>query len=161
MKRTLIIGIAGLSAAWAVSAGAEVAAAVHTPAALPAAKNAGSPEQTAVLNQVLGLLDQNRTDDAAVLLETVLKTDSAVSPMKEYLQARLAFAREQYTVALQHLAQVENFGGRDSEWLPASVFLEGMVYKKTGQTEAAAFAAQELVLGWPESVWSRRAEELK
>ena len=160
MKRILIIGIVGLSAAWAVSAGAEVPATVHTPA-VPAGKGAGSPEQTVVLNQVLGLLDQNRADDAAALLETVPKTDNAFSPMKEYLQARLAFERGQYTEALQHLAQVENFGGRDSEWLPASVFLEGMVYKKTGQTEAATFAAQELVLGWPESVWSRRAEELK
>ncbi|HNX53056.1 MAG TPA: hypothetical protein PKI68_04860 [Pontiellaceae bacterium] len=160
MKRILIIGIVGLSAVCAVSSGAEVPAAVHTPAALPAGKGAGSPEQTAVLNQVLGLLDQSRTDDAAALLEKVPQAD-AFSPMKEYLQARLAFERGQYTEALQHLAQVENFGGRDSEWLPASVFLEGMVYKKTGQTEAAAFTAQELVLGWPESVWSRRAAELK
>jgi hypothetical protein len=36
-----------------------------------------------------------------------------------------------------------------------------MIYKKNGQTNAAAFAAEELMLGWPESVWSRRTEELK
>jgi hypothetical protein len=75
-------------------------------------------------------------------------------------QARLAFEREQYTEALQHLAQGSLAHSRDAEWTPAAVFLEGTIYKKTGQAEAAAYAAEELALGWPESIWSRRAAEL-
>jgi hypothetical protein len=129
---------------------------------IPAAEAAGSlPKPPPVLHQIFGLMEQNRMEEASVLLETVRDSVSGFSPMKEYLSARLAFERGQYTEALQHLAQAENSGGRDSEWLPASVFLEGMIYKKNGQPEAAAYAAEELRLGWPGSVWSRRTEELK
>lgn len=137
MRGMHIIGMIGLAACTAFAAG-------------PAA-----------LDQTLKLLDQNRTEEAAVLFETVRNTEAGSSTMGKYLSARLDFERGQYTEALQQLAQVMISGERNSEWLPAAVFLEGMIYKKNGQAEAAACAAEELTLGWPESIWSRRAAELK
>ena len=111
--------------------------------------------------ETLGLLEQNRLDEASARL-AVLETGNRIPPfMIEYVRARIAFDRKQYTEALQYLANVTLAHSRDSEWTPAGVFLEGMIYKKTGQTETVAYVAEELTLGWPESIWSRRAAELK
>ena len=74
--------------------------------------------------------------------------------------AKLAVEQGRYTEALKSLAQISVFHGRDPV-VPAAVFYEGLVYKQTGQLETARQTAEELVLGWPESDWSRRAEELK
>ncbi len=156
MKGISFIGIITFAAACAVFAATNIPQSVSSPAAAVQAVSEPQPE---VLHQVLGLVDQNRLDEASVLFETVRNT-AGTSPMGKYLVARLAFERGQYTEALQHLSQVMLSGGRNSEWLPAAVFLEGMIYKKNGQPEAAAYAAEELVLGWPESVWARRRAEL-
>ncbi len=118
-----------------------------------------SPEVT--LRQVLGLMDQNRMNEAFALLETVPKSENNGLPLQNYLFARRSYERGEYTTALQYLAQVTTSFDRNSEWLPAALFLEGMVYRKNGQAEAVTYVAKELVLGWPESDWSRRAEELK
>ena len=66
-----------------------------------------------------------------------------------------------YTDALNHLAQITIFHSRDPNIAPAAVFYEALVYKQTGHPEAARQTAEELVLGWPGSDWSRRADELK
>lgn len=109
----------------------------------------------------LSLLDQNKFDEAETFL-TSLDGKEGLAPVAiEYARARLAFGREQYTEALQHLAQISLLHGRDAELTPAAVFLEGQIYKKTGQTNAVAYVAKELTLGWPGSMWSRRAAELK
>jgi hypothetical protein len=75
--------------------------------------------------------------------------------------ARQAVDQGQYKEALETLAQISVFHSRDPEWVPAAVFYEGLVYKQTGHPEAARHAAEELLLGWPDSAWSRRAGELK
>lgn len=93
-------------------------------------------------------------------LETNAAAQTTVFPEEQFHLAQTAFNHGEYTEALQHLAQVSLAHRRDSEVTPAAVFLEGMIYKKTGQTNAAAYVAEELTLGWPESVWSRRAAEL-
>ncbi len=102
---------------------------------------------------------------SAAPAEPSVATNAAVQaaafPEEQFQLAQIAFDRGEYTEALQHLAQVSLTHSRDSERMPAAVFLEGMIYKKTGQTNAAAYVAEELTLGWPESVWSRRAAELK
>jgi Flp pilus assembly protein TadD len=89
-----------------------------------------------------------------------VQTAVAVLPEKQLELARIAFDRGEYTEALQHLAQVALTNSRDFDQMPDAVFLEGLIYQKTGQTEAAAYVADELKFGWPESVWSRRAAEL-
>jgi len=86
---------------------------------------------------------------------------AAVFPEEQFQRAQAAYDQGEYTEALQQLAQVSLAHSRDSAKTPSAVFLEGMIYKKTGQTNAAAYVAEELTLGWPESVWSRRAAELK
>jgi hypothetical protein len=109
----------------------------------------------------MALLEQNRTDEFSAQL-ALLENKDGISPvMIEYARARAAFAREQYTDTLRHLAQVMLAHGRDSEWTPAALVLERMVYSKTGEAEAAGSVADELRLGWPDSGWSRRAGELK
>lgn len=159
MKAAWIIGTLWLAAICTTAAGAEPKPA-QPPAALPAGKSGAAADQTPVLNQVAGLLDQNRTDEAAALLETLPQAGSASVPLKDYLCARLAFARGQYTETLNALARAQMAGRPGDEWLPAAIFLEGMVYKKTGPATAAASAAEELKRGWPDSEWSRRAAEL-
>jgi len=155
MKGVSLIGIVSLAFACAVSALAEVQTpAVRTPETLRTEKKNSPAEQPALLRQILGLIDQNRIDEASTLFETARKMDKASPPMLEYLHARLAIARESYTEALQHLAQISVFYSRDPEWAPAAVFFEGLVYKRTGQAEAARQAAGDLLLGWPESEWS-------
>jgi tetratricopeptide (TPR) repeat protein len=151
MKKLILIGIIGL-AACTVSFAQAVKAAVT---------NAVAPTALFPEEQFRTLLEQNRLDEAATLLASLENKEGIAHGITGYARARLAFERGQYTEALQHLAQIQGFNNRNSEELPAAVFLEGMIYKKNGQTNAAAFAAEELMLGWPESVWSRRTEELK
>ena len=104
-------------------------------------------------------IGQNRPDESERLLASLDLPDGR--PVTAYVHAQAAFAQEQYKEALQHLAQVALAGSRDSEWTPASIWLEGLIYKKTGQDEAAAYAARELTERYPGGYWSRRAEELK
>ncbi len=162
MKGVRIIGIIGLAAVCAVPARSEETVPAARVPETPLVKSEGrSAEQPAILYQVAGLIDQNRTDEALALFETARKTDKASPAMLEYLSARLAMAKGQYTEALQHLAQVTVVYSRDTEWAPAALFYEGLIYKQTGHPEAARQTAEELLLGWPESDWIRRAEELK
>lgn len=124
-----------------------------------AARSLNDP--AAQLYVVLALIEQGRPDESEVLL-SALETSRDVPPvMLAYVRARLAFSREQYKEALQYIAQVEVLHSRDREWDPAARFLEGMIYVKTGRAQAAADVAEELMLGWPDSLWSRRAAELK
>ena len=81
--------------------------------------------------------------------------------MSEYIKARLAADRQDYTSALQHLANIVAFYNRDPEWLPAATFFEGTIYKNTGYRNSADNIAEELKRNYPEKYWGIRAEQLK
>jgi hypothetical protein len=109
----------------------------------------------------LAVIEQGRLDEASAQIAQLEKQLGITTVMGEYARARIAFAREQYVEALQHLAQGKLAHSRNAEWTTASLFLEGMIYNKTGRAEAAAYVADELGIGWPESIWARRLAELK
>ncbi len=96
-----------------------------------------------------------------VALMTACSVTAAPEASALFATARQAVEQGRYTEALQTLAQISVLHSHDAKWVPAAVFYEGLVYKQTGCPEAAAYAAEELTIGWPESEWSRRAGELK
>ncbi|MFA7369618.1 MAG: hypothetical protein WC334_08255 [Kiritimatiellales bacterium] len=161
MKVICVIGIVGLAAAGAFTVRAEVPSAVSAVRVPDVEKENIPAAQTAVLRQIIGLIDQNRTDEAATLFASLQKKDEPASPIQEFVSARLDIAQGRYTEALQRLAQIAVFHNRDAEWAPAALFFEGLVYKQTGHPETARQVSEDLLLGWPESAWSRRADELK
>jgi uncharacterized protein HemY len=108
--------------------------------------------------EILALIEENRITEAAKAFDASKPADNAASDL---IRARLSVAGGNDKEALQHLARLQGFHYREKEWLLPAVFLEGQIYKKAGQTRAAAYAAEELNRGWPGSVWSRRAAELK
>jgi len=122
-------------------------------------RTAGSPLAVeTVPYEILTLIEDNRIAEATKAFEAWKPADSAAA---EFIRARLALAGGNDKQALQHLARLQAFYYREADWLPPAVFLEGQIYKKTGQTGAAAYAAEELTRIWPGNVWSRRAAELK
>ena len=96
-----------------------------------------------------------------VLLIAVCPVQAEPEASALFKSARQAVEQKRYAEALETLAQITVLNSRDQELAPAAVFYEGFVYKQTGHSEAARQAAEELLLGWPGSEWSRRAEELK
>lgn len=122
-------------------------------------RTAGSPlAAETVPYAILTLIEENRIAEAKKVFEAWKPADSAAA---DFIRARLALASGDNKAALQYLARLQAFYYREAEWLPPAVFLEGQIYKKTGQTGAAAYAADELTRIWPGSIWSRRAAELK
>jgi hypothetical protein len=122
-------------------------------------RTAGSPlSAETVPYEILALIGDGRITEATKAFDTWKPADGAAA---EFIRARLSVAGGDYKQALQHLARLQTFYYRETEWLPPAVFLEGQIYKKTGQVRATAYVAEELNRSWPGSVWSRRAAELK
>jgi TolA-binding protein len=124
---------------------------------------AGSSNNGAVreLKAVLMLIEKDQPAEAARALAAVNSPDAEAPAMTEFVRGRLSLAEKKYPEALQHFSNVIVFHSRDPEWMPAATFYEGAVYKRTGYTEAAANIAEELEMAYPDTVWSRRAAELK
>ena len=119
--------------------------------------------QDVVLNlkAVLALIDQDKPAAAARAFAAVKAPDMHTPALAEFVRGRVAFADKKYPEALQHFSNVIVFYSRDPEWMPAATFYEGLVYKKTGYLTAASNISEELELAYPDTVWSRRATELK
>ena len=115
---------------------------------------------SAPVYEALIRIGQGRTGEAQQQIDA-LERAGLRAPALHYLRARAAAAQGQDKEALQHLAQVALSGSRDAEWTPAAILLEGGIYKRNGQDEAAKFAAAELTERYPGGYWSRRAEDLK
>ena len=113
------------------------------------------------LKAVLALIDQNKPAEAARAFVAVKSPDARSPAMAEFVRGRIAIAEKKYPEALQHFSNVIVFHSRDPEWMPAATFYEGVVYKKTGYLTAASNIVEELKLAYPDTVWSRRAAELK
>ena len=115
----------------------------------------------AALYAVLAMIEEGQMADAATAFATLKNLEAALPTMTQFIRGRLAMAEKKYPEALQFFSNGVVFHSRDSEWMPASTFYEGMVYKRTGYLVAALNIAEELELAWPDTVWSRRAMELK
>jgi tetratricopeptide (TPR) repeat protein len=109
----------------------------------------------------LALIEQNRADDARLVFAAADNAEAGSSPEALFVKARLAMEKREYREALQHLARMVVFYGRDSEWMPAATLYEGLVYKRTGYLETAGNVAKEMNDLYSGGYWSRRAGELK
>ncbi len=115
----------------------------------------------AALYEVLALIEEDKSAEAATAFAAVNNPEADFPAMTELIRGRLAMAEKKYPAALQHFSNVIVFHSRDAEWMPAATFYEGKVYRKTGYLVAALNIAEELELAYPDTVWSRRAAELK
>jgi tetratricopeptide (TPR) repeat protein len=116
---------------------------------------------------VAGLYDvlimmEERTPVAEVSAEfdQIKNPEQISSVMSEYILGRMAIEAREYETALKHFSKILVFNSRDPEWVPAATFQEGLIYKKTGYLEAASNVASELRIGYPDSFWGRRADDL-
>ena len=125
-------------------------------------KESGSPfASEAELYDVMILIDEGRSGDAAIKLAETGAPESVSPAMTEVIRARLMMEQKNWPQALQHVANVAAFYSRDPEWMPAAAFYEGSIYKRTGYLQAASNIVAELEMTYPEGWWSRRAAELK
>ncbi len=115
----------------------------------------------ASLYAVLALIEEKKITEATNAFAAIQNPEAISPAMTEVIRGRLAMAEKKYSEALQHFANGVVHHGRDAEWLPAATFYEGMVCRKTGYLVAALNIAEELELAYPDSIWSRRAVELK
>ncbi len=125
-------------------------------------KTRKSPFATeAALYAVLSLIEEKKTAEATTTFAAIQKPEAVSPAMTEVIRGRLAMVEKKYPEALQHFANGVVHHSRDAEWLPTATFYEGVIYKRTGYLEAAMNIAEELELAYPDTVWSRRAAELK
>jgi len=110
---------------------------------------------------VVALFDAGKSQEAIDAFEKIENPEEFSPAMTEYIRARIAEANKDYRQALMYISNVIAFHSRDAEWMPVVTLLEGKIYKKTGNLEAAKNVADELILGYPDSRWSREGEELK
>lgn len=113
------------------------------------------------LYRILAFSAEGNSSAAAEAFRVTADPEKISAPMSRYIQARLSCDAEDYKQALQQIAQVIVYYGRDPEWLPAATFLEGLVYQKTGKAEAMENVAEELKRAYPSTYWGLRAGELK
>ncbi len=109
----------------------------------------------------LTLLDQGKVDNAKTVLASVENPDIYSVPMAEYIRGRIALEEGDPRRAMRHVARVLAFHSRDAEWLPPATVLEARVYQRLGQPEKAAAVAEELMIAYPDSRWSREGEKIK
>ena len=120
-----------------------------------------SSAQNSELETILTLIDGNQLPEASRAFAALRNPDALAPALAEFVRGRITLAEKKYPEALKHFSNVIVFHSRDPEWMPAATFYEGMVYKKTGYLEAASNIIEELKLAYPDTVWSRRAVELK
>ncbi|MCF7849951.1 MAG: hypothetical protein K9M45_13950 [Kiritimatiellales bacterium] len=110
---------------------------------------------------VVALIDGDKLEEAEAAFKELENPDEMSPAMSEYIRARFAEKNKNYREALLHISNVVAFHSRDTEWMPVVTVFEGQIYKKTGYLEAAKNVAEELILGYPDTRWSREGEKLK
>ncbi|QBG47558.1 hypothetical protein EGM51_09190 [Verrucomicrobia bacterium S94] len=109
----------------------------------------------------LMLLDQGNVENARTVFSDIGNPADISEPMTEYIQGRFALEAGKLKTAMQHVAKIIAFHIRDEEWLPPATVLEAEIYQKLGQPVKAAAVADELIIAYPNSRWSKRGETIK
>ncbi|MDZ8119764.1 tetratricopeptide repeat protein [Pontiella agarivorans] len=107
------------------------------------------------------LLDQGKVENARTVFSSVGYPADISEPMTEYIQGRFALEAGDLKAAMKHVAKIIAFHIRDEEWLPPATVLEAEIYQQLGQPVKAAAVAEELIIAYPDSRWSRRGETIK
>lgn len=116
--------------------------------------------EQANLYYALMLIDQGRAADAKAIFAGISDTAKIPAALKAYYEAQMAMSYGEYRSAMRHVAQIIAFHSRDPEWLPPATVLEAQIYQEMGQTKKAEIVANELIMAYPGSQWSRQGEEL-
>ena len=106
------------------------------------------------------LLDQGKVENAKTIFSSVDDPASISIPMTEYIMGKIALDEGDSRKAMQHVARIVAFHGRDAEWMPPATVLEARVYQMLGQPEKAQAVANELILAYPGTQWSRQGEAI-
>ena len=133
------------------------------------AKTVGYIRQTAdpiLINEaslyfVMQLLDQGKVDNARTVFFSVGNPEEISVPMTEYIRGKLALESGDPRAAMQHVARIIAFHSRDVEWLPSATVLEARIYQRLGHPQKAEAVANELIIAYPKSRWSKLGEQIK
>jgi len=118
-------------------------------------------QKIADLYYCLILIEQDRVEDAKTVFARISDPDQYSQPMAEYIRGRIALEEGAYRQAMMHAAEIIAFYSRDVEWMPPATALEALIYQRTGQLQKAGIVADELMMAYPGSQWSRLGEKIK
>lgn len=107
------------------------------------------------------LLDQGKVENAKTVFSSVGKPEDVSVPMTEYIQGKIALETGDPRQAMQHVARIIAFHSRDPEWMPPATVLEARIYQRLGQPQKAEAVANELIIAYPNSRWSKLGEKIK
>ncbi len=110
---------------------------------------------------VMMLLDQGKTADAKTVFASVADPDSFSVPMAEYIRGKIALEEGDPRQAMQHVAGIIAFHSRDAEWMAPSTVLEARIYQRLGQPQKADAVANELIIAYPGTQWSKLGQQIK
>ena len=95
------------------------------------------------------------------MLIVAINPEEVSVPISEYIRGRLALASGDPRQAMQHIAQIIAFHSRSEEWLPPATVLEAQIYQHLGLPSKASAVADELIIAYPGSRWSKQGEKIK
>ena len=107
------------------------------------------------------LLDQGKTDDAEKVFSSIGNPETISEAGAEFIRGKFALEKGDPRQAMQHVARIIAFHSRDPEWMTPATVLEARIYQKLGHQAKAAVVADELVLAYPGTQWSRLGEEIQ
>ncbi|MEE9368628.1 MAG: hypothetical protein V3V05_07150 [Pontiella sp.] len=110
---------------------------------------------------VMLLLDQGKVSDAKTIFFSVVNAQDISLPMFEYIRGKIALEEGDSRQAMQHVARIIAFHSRDSEWMAPATALEARIYQQLGQPLKAQAVANELIIAYPGTQWSRLGEQIK
>jgi len=107
------------------------------------------------------LLDQGKLENAKTVFASVANPELISVPMAEYIRGAIALEEGSAREAMQHVARIIAFHGRDPEWMPPATVLEARAYQMLGHPEKAVAVANELIIAYPGTQWSKMGEAIK
>lgn len=125
-----------------------------------AAKNQADID-VASLYFAMMLIDQGKIPDAKRVFESVAAPEDVSVPMAEYIRGKIALEKGDPRQAMQHVARILAFHSRDPEWMAPATVLEARIYQQLGQPEKADAVANELMIAYPGTQWSKLGAQIK
>ncbi|MEA2067898.1 MAG: hypothetical protein U9P12_01745 [Verrucomicrobiota bacterium] len=134
-----------------------------------AAKTIGHIRQTkdqafidaASLYYAMMLLDQGKLPDAKTVFSSIGNPEGISVPMAGYIRGKIALEEGDPRGAMQQVARIVAFHGRDPEWMAPATVLEARIYQRLGQPRKAAAVANELMIAYPGTQWSKLGAQIK
>lgn len=109
----------------------------------------------------LMLLDQGKAADAKKVFASIADPESVSEAGSEFVKGKFALVDGNPRQAMQHVARIIAFHIRDQEWMAPATVLEARIYQRLGQQEKAALVANELMIAYPGTQWSKLGEQIK